>query len=96
MDHRNLQAIAHRLLLALKIAEANETASPRNEQEATSQAGVRVEALRRARGYVAELEAGLDEGKWRCERCGAWLPASVRSCGDCQRAVVAKAQERAG
>jgi hypothetical protein len=95
MDHRNLQAVAHRLITALRIAEANEPVHP-EEPSAALRAEVRAQALKRARGYVAELEAGLDEGKWRCERCGAWLPAVVRSCGDCQREVVAKAQERAG
>jgi hypothetical protein len=79
---RDLQALAVRLLTSLRVA--------------ASHSEYRDRALQEARGYVAELEAGLDEGKWRCERCGSWLPASVRSCGDCQREVVAKAQERAG
>jgi hypothetical protein len=85
MNHRELQRIAYRLITSLKIAEANESHNQ----------AVRDDALGRARKYLAQMDAMLEDGSWVCDGCGAKLPGTVASCGDCQREVMRKARERA-
>lgn len=75
---------AHRLALALSIAEANSGVGGVEK--------VREDALERARGYLRWLREELGDGEpWMCARCGTLHPADAGSCRACHEELRAKA-----